>query len=136
MTSSLLPRIAVACIAVAAGCAIGASSASAYGKLGHGNSAVLTNNVATNPFFLGIAGLDLQYRCKAASSSGISVQVTSNNQRVAFRSFPARCDGFQRSIANIYGSVPVGVVIRARIHSYSANRFLGAIDAYGDGGYP
>lgn len=100
--------------------------------LGLGTANRPTNNIATNTFSLLTSGLDLRYICHR-QTVGHVVQVTSPNQGLAFREFPAHCDGGLHTIDNIYAKVPLGTNIRARIHSNRNGRFTGFIQAFGIG---
>lgn len=88
-----------------------------------------TNNVATDGFAKSSGGVSLKYSCDRASGniSDTQVQLVSLNQTVAYRTFPATCDGRSHSL----GSLNVGshTAMRARLHVYSGGRINGWVEA-------
>ena len=88
-----------------------------------------TNNIDTFGFAKSSGGVSLDYSCDRASGniSDTQVQLVNLNETVAYRTFPATCDGKSHSIENL--NVASNTAMRARLHVYSAGRITGWVQA-------
>jgi hypothetical protein len=88
-----------------------------------------TNNIATRGFAKTTGGVGLGYQCSRASgdTSNVRVQLVSLNQTVAYRDFPAICDGVYHDQGDL--NAPSNTAMRARLHVYSNGRITGSVVA-------
>jgi hypothetical protein len=88
-----------------------------------------TNNFATEPFVKTTGGVTIIYWCERTSGdiSNTRVQLVNDAQTVAYRDFPAVCDGNDHNLGSL--NAPSNTVMRARVHVYTGGRVNGEISA-------
>lgn len=97
----------------------------------YASTSIATNNLATPTFVMTAGGAALSYRCSRVSGN-TQVQITNASQTYAYRTFTAICD-YPSYHQTGYLNVPANTLLRARIHNYSGQGFIGDIDAWGTG---
>jgi hypothetical protein len=96
----------------------------------YASTSIATNNLATPTFVMTAGGVALSYRCSEVSGN-TQVQITNASQTYAYRTFTAICNGSYQHTG--YLNTPANTLLRARIHNYSGQGFIGDIDAWGTG---